>query len=131
MVVKGKQNGTLVVLVASTDEYFKERVLKVLNQKKHLVTIVNSCRKALEYILERKFDLIIYDPDIRGLDGANAVKLIKKIRPNTPLIVASNEKSSETGVQIAELGVYFRLGKPIDEKITQELVHAVEQRAKK
>lgn len=80
----------------------------------------------LRYLLESEFDLIILDPDIKELSGLELIPCIKKVRPDIPMIVTSDESSYETGVKIAQEGVYFRMGKLLDNEITNEVLRSVE-----
>ncbi|MFQ5825351.1 MAG: response regulator [bacterium] len=118
----------LSVLLATRDDPLKEKVLEILNEKDYPVIVVNSCRNAIQYMLDYEFDLVIFDPDLRELDGLGTIQLIKKYRPQIPIIVTSDHTSFETGVKIANVGVYFRMGKPIDEQITKELIQSVEKK---
>ncbi|MFQ5865377.1 MAG: response regulator [bacterium] len=121
----------LTVLLATRDNLLKEKVLEILNEKDYPVVVVNSCRNAIQYMLDYEFDLVIFDPDLRELDGLGTIQLIKRYRPKVPIVVTSDHTSYETGVKIARVGVYFRMGKPIDEQITKELIQSVEKKIKK
>ncbi len=121
----------LSVLVATQDEQIKERVLSVLSDKHYPVVVVDNCEQALEYLLDHDFDVIIFDPAIRELEGSDAVKLIKRLRPKLPLVVLADETSYETSIKIAKAGVYFRLFKPIDEGIAKELIESLEERVRR
>ncbi len=125
MAKKVKQSEKLTVLFASRDEYLKERVLRVLDKERHQVVIVDSCKDALENLLDSDFDAIIFDNDLEELDSADAMLLIKKIRPKSPLIVLSEAISYESEVKIAKVGVHFRLNKPLDEDVTKTLFESL------
>ncbi len=128
MAKKVKQSEKLTVLFASRDEYLKERVLRVLDKERHQVVIVDSCKDALENLLDSDFDAIIFDNDLKELDSADAMQLIKKIRPKSPLIVLSEAISYESEVKIAKVGVHFRLNKPLDEDVTKTLFESLGKR---
>ena len=125
MAKKVKQSEKLTVLFASRDEYLKERVLRVLDKERHQVVIVDSCKDALENLLDSDFDAIIFDNDLKELDSADAMQLIKKIRTKSPLIVHSEAISYESEVKIAKVGVHFRLNKPLDEDVTKTLFESL------
>lgn len=131
MTEMSQKNGRLTVLLASKDTFFKDIVLEILHQHDYPVVVVDSCAKALEYLLENDFDFIIFDPDLQPLTGSDAIKIIKKLRPKIPVIAVSDESSYETEVKIAETGVFFRLGKPINEQITKAIVETIEKKKKR
>jgi DNA-binding NtrC family response regulator len=123
------QNGKLSVLVATEDEAIQKQVLSVLKKRKYPVVVAHNCQQALEYLLDRDFDVVIFDPSIKELDGSDAIKLIKRLRPQIPLVVLADETSYESSVKIAQAGVYFRLFKPLDAEITKELMESLEERS--
>jgi len=129
LAVVGKPHHALperpTVLLATQDAFFRTHVLQVLQDHGCPVVVVGTCYEALCYVLQQEFDCIIIDPEIKEMDGAETAKLIRNNYPQVPLIVASDERSFERGVQIAELGVYFRLGKPADENTTKEIVKSL------
>ncbi|MFQ5769949.1 MAG: response regulator [bacterium] len=128
---KQKSKERLTILLATSDNYLKDKLLSVLSDKDFPVEVVNTCKEVFETLVDYNFDVVIFDPEIGKLEELDAVQLIKKIRPKTPIIVVSDETSYETGVKIAEMGVYFRMGKPINEKITKELMKNVEKKLRK
>ncbi|MFQ5602053.1 MAG: response regulator [bacterium] len=129
MVQNLKQNGTLNVLLATKDSTIEERIKKILRANQYSLFVVGSCKEALENILDYNYDAVIFDPELNELHSSDAVQLIKKIRPKLNLIVFSDDSSYETGVKIAETGVYFRLLKPIDDDITTQLLSSLEKKA--
>ncbi|MCG8603924.1 response regulator [bacterium] len=120
------QSSTLSVLVATQDEAVKRQVLNVLEKKEYPVVVAHDCEQVLEYLLDRDFDVVIFDPSIKELEGSDAIKLIKRLRPQLPLVVLADESSYETSIKIAQAGVYFRLFKPLDTEITKELIASLE-----
>ncbi len=126
--MSAKFSNKLTVLLASQDIFFKDQILDILHEQEYPVVVVDSCYKALKYSLENNFDCIVFDPDLKEMNGAETAKLIKHFRPKTPLITVSDEQSYATGVQIAEMGVYFRLGKPVNKAIAKELVKTVQKK---
>ncbi|MFQ5708792.1 MAG: response regulator [bacterium] len=126
-----KSKMRFTALLATGDQSSRDELVKLLEQHKFQVTVVDSCKRALEHLLDHTFDVVIFDPEIAELRGSDALQLFKKIRPETPIIVTSDEKSYDTEVKIARTGVYFRLAKPIDATITKELMRSLENRIKK
>ena len=126
---KRNQKKRLSVLVATSDEFIRDRVVEALEGKQFQTVVVDNCEHALEYLLDHDFEAVIFDPSLKELHGSDAVKLIKKLCPELPLVVLADESSYETSVKIATAGVYFRLFKPIDDEIIKELIESLEQRA--
>lgn len=128
MIVMSEKSDRLTVLLASKDTFFTEMVLRILHENGYPVVVTESCGEALEYMLDKEFDFVIMDPDLEPLMGSDAIKIVKKLKPNIPLITVNDESSFETGIKIAETGVFFRLGKPVDEKMTKDIVKLMEKK---
>ena len=76
----------LTVLIASHDAATRKKLLNVLDSDPFHSVIVETCKDALEILMDTDFDLVIFDPDLPALSGSDALELIKKLRPRTPLI---------------------------------------------
>lgn len=126
MTRKKSPNKDFSILLATSDDLTKERLVDILSKRNYHFEVVDSYTGAIEILMDHNFDLVIFDPALKAMTGHEALKLIKKIHPKTPIIVTSDEKSYEAETKIASIGVYFRLGKPVDEKITRELVRNLE-----
>lgn len=121
----------LTVLIATRDIDLKVRLIEILISKGHQPVVVENCKYALLKLLDYEIDLVIFDPDLTEMDGADTVEIIKKIQPQLPIVVTSDNTTFETGVKIAKVGVYFRMSKPIDEQIIEELFKIVEKKVNK
>lgn len=128
---QANNQGQLTVLLATQDGSLKDRVLAILEEYHCPVAIVDNCIDALERLLDYDFDFVIFDPELKDLTGYDTVQLIKRIRPETPLVVFADDSSFETGVKIAKAGVYFRMDKSINANITKQLIQSLEQRRRK
>lgn len=126
---QGKNRRQLTVLLATRDDCLKEKVLAILEEHRCPVATVDNCIDALECLIDYDFDFVIFDPELKELSGYDAMQLIKRIRPKTPLVVFADDSSFENGVKIAKAGVYFRMDKPINEDITKQLILSLERRS--
>jgi len=126
---KSSDSGQPTVLLASKDAFFVEMVVDILDRDN--VVVVDSCEKAFEHVLENDFDFLIFDPDLEPLKGSEAIRIIKKMNPNIPLITVTDDESFETEVKIAETGVFFRLTKPINEQMTKTIVETVQKKIRR
>ena len=102
------------ILIASEDKQLCERVLGILNRSQLIPICSQRISQILLNILEKDFDLLILDIDSSGVARTEMINVIKKVRPNLPLIVVTSDTSFETGKKIVENGVLLFLLKPID-----------------
>ena len=73
---------------------------------------------------EDLFDLIIFDSDKLYSDSLKYVKIIRKIKPKTPLIVFSDNTEKVEGGKIYEEGIFHLEQKPIQKNILKEVIKA-------
>lgn len=75
------------ILVVDDDEGMTKTLSLILNEEGYETTSANNGREAIKMVNEKKFDLILIDMKMPGLNGAETYKEIKKIRPGTPVLV--------------------------------------------
>lgn len=76
-------------------------------------------------LLERDYDLIIYDLEGTTLDGLKMVKILRKIRPKIPVIVISNDPCKELGGKILHEGVVYYAVKPLSSESIRGALHSI------
>jgi DNA-binding NtrC family response regulator len=69
-------------------------------------------------------DLIIFDSTNQHNDCLKLVKIIRKIKPKTPLIVILDDIENIEGGKIYEEGIFHLAQKPIDRNIIKEIIGA-------
>jgi two-component system, NarL family, nitrate/nitrite response regulator NarL len=65
----------------------------------------NSAEQALEFLKTNKVDLLITDFNLPGMDGLSLVRLVKKICPDTKIIVLSMHDETHLVKEILKEGV--------------------------
>ena len=123
-----KSGGKLSVLMAVEDDFSCDRILEVLSKRRYDVHVARTCKEVVEFLWDHDCDVLIFDPEIKPIDGAEAIELIKKLRQDLPLVVFADDSSYESGVRIAQAGVFFRLVKPLDAEITSEVLRTLEEK---
>ena len=67
-----------------------------LNERGYVVKTVSNGSDAIALVVKEKFDLILLDEMMPGLDGLTTLKEIKKMNPSLPIIMVT--KSEEEGI---------------------------------
>ena len=102
------------LLIASDDKTTTECILNIIDTEQFYAICLKKASEVLLNILDVDLDLIIIDAELSGISGIEIMPIIKKLRPNVPIIIVSSENSFEIGQQIAELGIWSNLNKPIE-----------------
>lgn len=102
------------IVIACVDDECRTHLLAALKPHGLSFHSVSEDADLLLEVLEKDFDIIIYDLEIANLDGVKMVKILRKIRPKVALVVISNDPSTELGGKILQEGVAYYAVKPIN-----------------
>ncbi|MCA9084066.1 MAG: sigma-54-dependent Fis family transcriptional regulator [Planctomycetaceae bacterium] len=74
----------------------------------------SSAEEALSLADERSYDAVVLDVRLPGIDGLEALPMLKEKLPNTPIIVMTAHGDLSTAVRAVELGAFDYLPKPFE-----------------
>jgi DNA-binding NtrC family response regulator len=122
LTVKDIRNNS--VLVIDDDAGMLRALTKALNGEGLVVAGASDSARAIEYLMSGnwRFDVIITDLRMPGLDGIEVLDLVKSSRPNIPVIIITAYGTREAQAAAAELGAAAYLEKPV---ATEELLSAI------
>ncbi len=84
------QNSSLDVLVVDDDGLVSTAVSSLLTAMGHIATVVDSGEEALAQLeAGLRVDLIILDLNMPGMGGAAALPIIRRLRPEVPVLLAT------------------------------------------
>lgn len=118
------------ILIVDDEGDFLETLMNRL-RKRNIGTIgCASGEEAVRLAKEHKFDVVILDIKMPGgMDGIETLREIKRIRPETEVILLTGHASLETSVEGMKQGAYDYLLKPIRlEDLLEKLVQALERK---
>ena len=91
-------------------------LLKELLSEEYLVTTTISPLKALEYLKQNHFDLIISDYMMPEMNGIELLKKIKERKPQLPVILISANNEMKNVRTAYKYGTEAYLFKPLDQR---------------
>jgi len=94
----------------------------IISQQEYEVITAASGEEASEKLLNTKFDLVITDIKMPGMDGLELLSLIKSKYPATEVIVMTAYGSPEKRDEALEKGARFYIEKPFEIKEIKQLV---------
>ncbi len=109
------------------DDPLVPRTLKILFEKRnHVVETAPDAETALRLIEQKPFDVVISDINMPGADGLELLKRIKRIQPETEVILVTGYGTIESAVRCMREGAFDYVTKPVlDEEILLTLDRAV------
>ncbi|MGA1876062.1 MAG: sigma-54-dependent transcriptional regulator [bacterium] len=106
-------NGKARILVVDDEEYTRGFFRNLLGDEGYEVVTCTNGAKALRLCTQKAFDLILLDLRLPGnIDGIQVLQEIKKISPETVVIMISAHGTLERAVEAVKLGAENFLSKP-------------------
>jgi len=118
------------VLVVDDEEDFRETLMNRLQKRNLEVEGAASGEKAIEIIHKKKFDVVILDVKMPGMDGVETLREMKKVRPLMEVIMLTGHASVESGIEGMKLGAFDYIMKPADlDDLLDKMRKAVEKKS--
>lgn len=119
------------VLVVDDEKDFVETTVNRLIKRNIDAVGAASGEEALAQLRRRIFDVVIMDIKMPGgMDGIEALRELKKIRPLTEVLLLTGHASVETSIEGMKQGAFDYLLKPVSmEELLLKLAHAFEKKS--
>lgn len=111
------------VLLIDDEKLFVESLTKVLRKRDMVIQSSHSGLDALELLSVQKFDVIVLDIKMPGIDGVTTLKAIRDKGLKTPVIILTGHMDIERLNEVLKTGATEFLLKPCD---VETLVCAIE-----
>lgn len=113
------------IIVASSDGELRRSLADLLSSSSNHVRTTPRSSELIRWAIDGEADAVVVDVDLVGMDGVEALPILKQLRPKVPIIVLSSGASVEVGRRIAEIGVFYHFVKPVDPSELMQVVQAV------
>jgi DNA-binding NtrC family response regulator len=100
------------VLVVDDEPDFLETLVKRLSKRNYSVRGAPGGQEALELLRREPADVVLLDIRMPGMDGMQVLREIKKISPDTQVIILTGHASVESARDGLRLGAFDYLMKP-------------------
>lgn len=122
--MKEKIGETVVanILVVDDEESMREFLVILLERQGYAVQPCESASCALNILGSSSFDLVISDVNMPGLTGIELLEQIKKISPETAVLLITAYTTAEQAVEAMKLGAYDYIAKPFKVEEVKVLV---------
>ncbi len=116
------------VLIMDDEAQERRRIEGALKQKGYDVLAVGSVPEAVETLRRDRFDVFLTDCNIPGVDALETSGEVRKINPDTAIIIMTAYGTIETAVKAIKAGAYDYLPKPIDVDQLAVLIERISER---
>ena len=117
------------ILLVDDETDFLEALSERMRTRGMEVTTSASAQDALNAVEEGAFDAVVLDLMMPGVDGLEALRILKEKDPKLQVILLTGHATVEKGVEAMKRGALDLLEKPADiETLTQKIKEASTKR---
>jgi len=114
------------ILIVDDETSIRESLEGILTDEGFATSFAATGEEAITSVQVEDPDLVLLDIWMPGIDGLEALKRIKHLRPNQLVIMMSGHGSIETAVKATRLGAYDFIEKPLSlEKVLLSIHNAM------
>jgi len=111
------------VLLVDDEEEFIETLAERMRTRGMDVSTTTSGANALQMVDHENYDVVVLDLKMPGIDGLEALKRIKRRRPNIQVVLLTGHATVEKGVEAIKEGALEFLEKPVDLASLTDAIH--------
>ncbi len=104
------------ILIIEDEAAIRRVLVKILSEENdtYQVTQAEDGLEGIERIRDEDFDLVLCDIKMPKMDGVEVLEAVKKIKPETPMVMISGHGDLDTAIQTMRLGAFDYISKPPD-----------------
>jgi len=110
------------VLLVDDEELFLETLSQRLEIRGLKVDSVTGGEEALDKVGDKKFDAVILDLAMPGIDGIETLRLLKEKLPDLQIIMLTGKATVKSGIEAMKLGAEDFLEKPVELNLLLEKI---------
>jgi DNA-binding NtrC family response regulator len=122
-------NNDTSILIVDDEKVVRDSLTKWFKEDDFIVGSAENAAEALKQLQARKWEIILLDIKMPGMDGMELQLRIKEIDPGATIIFITAHASVDTAVQALKAGAFDYIAKPIDPDYLSHLIqNAIKQR---
>jgi len=118
------------ILIIDNELVALKNLKQVMKNEGYAVTGTQSGQKALKYLEEQHFDVVLTDLRLEKIDGMQILEKCRSHYPDTEVILITGYATLESAVEAMKQGAFYYIGKPfrLDDvrKVVREALAKVE-----
>ncbi len=111
------------IIIIDDDYYTCQSLTRLLAAQGFSIHLHNNIADAVETLLAQQCDLMLLDYHLPGINGTDALPIIREVSPELPVILMMDETTREDRQNALRAGAFCLLQKPIDHG---ELLRAIQ-----
>jgi DNA-binding NtrC family response regulator len=102
------------ILLIDDEQDFLTVMSERMEARKMKVSTASSAKEGLEKVAAGSFDAVILDLAMPGMDGIEALKVLKEKNPELAVILLTGHATIKQGIEAMKLGALDLMEKPAD-----------------
>ena len=117
------------ILVVDDEKSMCQFLSIMLRKEGYDITTVSTGKKAIEEVNGSRFDVVLTDIKMAGMDGIEVLREIKRIDPTMPVVIMTAYASQKTAIEAVNQGAFHYLIKHAkNEEIKMVVRNALDMR---
>jgi DNA-binding NtrC family response regulator len=117
------------VLIVDDEAEFREMTIKRLTKRGLICDGAENGIAAIERVKKGDIDVVLLDVKMPGMNGIEALKEIKRIKPLVEVVMLTGHASVESGIDGMKLGAFDYLMKPMElDPLLEKLTDAYQKK---
>jgi DNA-binding NtrC family response regulator len=101
------------IMVIDDEKIVGDMAKMTLEQEGYAVETFLSAAPALERLKEERFDVVVTDYKMKGIDGMEVLKIVKKLYPETVVIMITAFANLDAAIEALRSDVHDFFPKPV------------------
>ena len=102
------------ILIIDDERAIRSTLKEILEFEDYTVDEAEDGEKGLQHLSKNKYDVVLCDIKMPGMDGIEVLEKAMEVTPDTPFIMISAHGTIDTAVEATKKGAYDFLQKPPD-----------------
>ena|ERR1041385_3000772 len=111
----------VTILIVDDDAVIRGLLFDLLSEQYECNT-ASTAEEALTFLEFEKYDVVVTDIAMPGLDGIDLLKRVQQKNPKTPVILISGKGSEHSADSFLEMGAFAYVTKPFNLDQIEEVV---------
>jgi DNA-binding NtrC family response regulator len=118
------------ILVLDDEPIVCKRLKPAFEKAGYEVETFTDSSSAMARIEQKRFDIVITDLKMEGIDGMRFLARVKEIRPDTNVVVITGFATPDTAKESFRKGAFDFIAKPFKLSDILETVHQLDERSR-
>lgn len=116
------------ILIVDDDDAIRDNLYELFSED-HLCHAANTAEKALSFLREQSYDVVLTDISMPGLSGVELLGAVRQSQPDTPVIIITGISDETHAEGLKRLGAFDHILKPFQLRVVESSVaRALEHR---